>query len=396
MRPRTIIIYCGLLMSSAAFSTDIVLPSFPAIETGLATSNTLVQWTISAFMMAAGAGQVVWGGVSDRFGRRAALGVGLAIYFAGCLLAVFTPSIELLLAARALQGFGAASAMVSSRAIIRDLHSGDDLAHNLALATAIFAAGPILAPLLGGVIEELSGWRMTFGALAAYGGLLLVAVAALPETIASKTADATRLATIIRRTRRMLAHPQSRHFLVFSAITNSAMFLILASLPVIYDVHFGVTGFAFSVFFAIHGLGIVVGQIGNRRLIRSRGTVPAMITGGIILVVTGVLITAGAVLDLLNAYSLSAVMILYATSYMIVYSNASSMVLDPHGDIAGFAAAVFGFCSQVGGALIVSVIVLFTGSSITAFGVALFSVCLASLAGTLWWRAGARERLNAT
>lgn len=383
-------------MSAGAFSVDITLPAFPAIISDLVAPETLVQWTISAFIIAAGIGQLIWGGASDKFGRKPALGVGLVVFLAGCLLATLAPNISLLLAARALQGFGAAAAIVSSRAIIRDLYSGDELARSLALASAIFAAGPILAPLAGGLIAEFAGWRSIFFVLTVYVLALIMVLTGTPETLQQKAADALLPATFLRRASRMLTHPQSRHFLLLSAVISSSILLILASLPIIYEVQFGVAGLLFAVFFAFHGIGIILGQIVNRRLIRIHGPVHAMISAGVVLVIASSLILSFAFFDLLNVYLMSALMFLFATSYLIVYSNSSAMVLDPHGDIAGFAASFFGLVSQVGGSLIAAVIVVFTGSSAVAFAVSLLGVCTVSLTGVIWWRMTRMRRIRAT
>lgn len=396
MSPRTIVAYCGLLMSIGAFSIDITLPSFPDIEADLGTGSTLVQWTITIFVLAAGIGQLFWGCISDRFGRKPALAAGLLIFLAGCLLASIVTQIGLLLTARALQGFGAAVAMVNSRAIIRDLYSGDELARSLALASAIFAAGPIFAPLAGGLVAELSGWRMVFVLLSMFCLAMLLVLFWLPETHRAMTPDATRFSTVMRRSMRLMIQPQSRHFLVFATVTNSSMILILAGLPVIYDVHFGVAGFQFAIFFALHGLGIIIGQIANRRIISSRGPVTAMILGGFVLVLSAVLILIGGLTGIINAYSMTALLVLFATSYLLVYSNSTAMVLDPHGDMAGFAASYFGFVTQIGAAIIASAAVAYAGDSIVGFGAFLLAICLISLLGSLWWRVRRKEILRAT
>ncbi len=383
-------------MSAGAFSIDITLPSFPDIETDLATNKTLVQWTITAFLIAAGVGQLFWGGAADRFGRKPTLVIGLSTYLAGCLLAALAPNIEALLAGRALQGLGGAAAMVCSRAILRDIFSGDELARGLALATAIFAAGPIIAPLAGGLIAEFSDWRTIFVLLSGYAGILLLALFWLPETNRSKTPDATSLKVILRRSKRLVLHPQSRHFLIFAAIINSSIILILAGLPVIYDVHFGITGLLFSMFFAVHGLGIIVGQIGNRHLIYKYGPVTAMIIGGMVMAASALLMFVGGLTNMIGPYSLSAFFVMFATSYLVVYANSTAMVLDPHGDMAGFAASFFGFVSQVGASLIASALVIFVGADIMNFSSLLLGICLVSLAGNLAWRTRTKVAAGAT
>lgn len=385
VRPRTVVLYCGLLMSISAFSVDITLPSFPAMAAGLSARYELVQWTVTIYMFSAGIAQLVWGSASDRFGRKPVLAAGLAIFLAGCLGAALAPHIAVLLAARAAQGFGAAAAIVSSRAIIRDLFSGQDLARNLALATAIFAVGPILAPLLGAGIALPFGWRAIFGVLAALAAGLLLFLAHMPETIPVRSRDATRLPILLGRSRRLFRNRQSRHFLVLSAVAMSSMLLILTSAPRFYEAEFGVTGTTFALYFALHGTGIVVGQSANRRLIPAIGTVRAMLAAGLVLVASAALILALSVAAVLTAASTTALLVLFATSYLIVYSNAAAMVLDPHGDIAGFAAAFYGFTSQIGSAVIVSLLVVFTAGSVTAFAVALLGLCLACLAGVWLW-----------
>lgn len=382
---RAIVVYCGVMMAISAFSVDIMLPSFAAIQVGLDAPYELVQWTITVYMGAAGLAQLVWGSASDRFGRRPVLALGLAIYLVGCLVAAFAPSIGLLLVARALQGFGAAAAIVLSRAVIRDLFSGEDLARNLALATAIFAVGPIFAPLLGAAIAAPFGWRAIFGVLAVFACCLLAFLLRMPETIRVRTPDALRPSVFAQRTRRIFAHPQSRHFLLLSTVIMAAMLLILASAPRFYAAEFGISGTSFALFFAIHGLGIIAGQTANRRLIPRVGTVKAMLYGNLVLVSAAGLILMLSLAGAINAYLMTLLLTLFATSYLIVFSNAAAMVLDPHGDIAGFAAAFHGFMSQIGCALIVSVLVLVTGESVVGFAAALLAICVTTLGGILLW-----------
>ncbi|WP_170314806.1 MFS transporter [Aquibium carbonis] len=386
MKDRWLVAYCGVLMSISSFSVDITLPSFPDMVADLATPFELVQWTITSYMIGAGVGQLFWGSASDRFGRRPILAAGLALFLLGCLGAAFAASIELMLACRVLQGLGAAAAIVSSRAIIRDRYSGEALARNLALATAIFAVGPIFAPLLGASVAALAGWRFIFLGLSVFAAGLLVVLVKVPETLPRSAPDALRLQVFGQRTARLFRHPQSRHFMLLSAVVMASMLFILASTPRIYEHAFGLSGTTFALYFAFHGLGIVAGQIANRRLILEIGIVNAMIAANLVLIGSVVLMLVAIGAGVMNAFVMTALLTLFATSYLIVYSNAAAMVLDPHGDIAGFAAAFYGFTSQIGSALIVSILVFLTGDSVAGFAVALLVICLVCFGALLAWR----------
>lgn len=387
MRDRWLVTYCGVLMSISSFSVDITLPSFPAMVADLDAPFELVQWTITLYMVGAGLGQLFWGSASDRFGRRPILASGLALFLLGCLGAAFASSIGLMLACRVLQGMGAAAAIVSSRAIVRDRYSGEELARNLALATAIFAVGPIFAPLLGASVAALAGWRFIFLGLSVFAACLLIVLVRLPETLRARAPDALRLQVFMLRTIRLFRHPQSRHFMLLSAVVMASMLLILAATPRIYEHAFGLSGTTFALYFAFHGLGIVAGQIANRRLIQKTGIVNAMIAGNLVLIGSVMLMLAAIGAGWMNAVVMTALLTLFATSYLILYSNAAAMVLDPHGDIAGFAAAFYGFTSQIGSAVIVSILVFLIGESVAGFATALLAICLVCLGALMTWRA---------
>lgn len=392
MTPRRIVIYCGFLMSLSAFSVDITLPSFPAITHALSAPYERVQLTVTIYIFSLGIGQLFWGPVSDRFGRRPVLAIGLGVYLAGSMMTILSTSIDFLLAGRFIQGVGGAAAIVCSRAIIRDLFSGEELARNLALATAIFAFGPIAAPLLGAGIAALTNWRFIFIGMAVFSAALLVLLRHLPETIPARSADATNPAIFMRRTARLFVHPQSCYFLLLSVIVMSSMILIVSSAPRMYDRNFGVTGALFAIFFAAHGTGIIFGQFVNRRVIGASGIERAIVLANGVLVLASGLIALFALEGLLNAFVTSGLLILFATSYMIVYSNAAALVLDPHGDIAGHAASIYGFFSQVGSGIIVSILVGPVGDSLVAWSATLFAICVFCLAAEAVWIAWAGTR----
>lgn len=386
MKPGTIVAFCGLLTAGSAIAIDITLPSFPAMVDDLDAPYAAVQMTVTVYMFAAGLAQLVWGPASDRFGRRPVLAAGLAIFLAGSVLATLAPSVGWLLAGRTIQGVGGAAAIVLGRTILRDLFTGKELARNLALASAVFAAGPIVAPFAGGLIAWLFGWRAVFGVLVLVAVAALLFLLRLPETIPARDPTALRLITYGRRMARFWGAPQSRWFQVVATLGMSAMLLIIASAPRIYDESFGLTGMGFASFFAFHGFGIIVGQVVNRRLISSLGVVPAILIAGCVLVVASSLILATGLLGIASAWTMTGLLILFATSYLVVASNSTALVLDPHGQMAGFAASIFGVVMQIGAAIVVTAVVPFTGGDVSSFALALLLICLACLALAAAWR----------
>lgn len=380
MSQRLIVVYCGLLMSISAFSVDITLPAFPAMMAEFEAGFAQVQWTVTAYIFAAGCGQLVWGSVSDRYGRKATLGWGLSGLLAGQFLAVFAPNIELLLLARVLQGLGAASAIVGCRAILRDLFSGQDLARNMAMASAVFAVGPMLAPLLGAVITDLTGWRFIFVGLACLTAILLAMLAFFRETLAQPNEQALRPARIASNLAALFSHPQSRFFLLISVFAMAFMLLILTGAPAIYETEFGITGLAFAGLFALHGIGIISGQLINRRLIQSMGVIGAVAVSSVVMALMSGLYLALAVGDLLVVFLLPVLFAIPNGAYLVFYSNATSLVLDPHHERAGFAASLFGFVTQLGGAVVVSMLVLFGNDNATGMATLMFALALVMLA----------------
>lgn len=396
MSDRLIVLYCGLLMTIGAFSIDITLPSFPAMEREFATSPDVIKLTVTVYLAAIGVGQLLWGAASDCFGRRKMLRWGLGIFFVGGILSVLAPNISTLLAARILQGLGGAAGVVVSRAIIRDLFSGRELASNMALAMAVFAAGPIVAPLLGASVAAVSNWRMVFAVVAVFAALLwLVARFGLPETAPKLTSEALRPGVLLSRARRVLGHPQSRFFVFLSATIMSMIIFIVASVPTLYEREYGVTGMTFAVLFALLGFGIIVGQMANRRLITILGTETALGAAAIVLLMATGSMLALALAGMLDVVAATALLVLFSTSYLIVYANAASLVLDPRGEIAGFAASFYGFASQIGAALIVSAVSFAIGEGALDWAAVLFGLCAFNAAAIFWWTRFGRRSVDA-
>ena len=180
-------IILGLLSCVGPFAIDMYLPALPAVASSLNASVASVQATFTAFFIAFGVSQLVYGPAADCYGRKPPLYVGLAIFIAGSLACALAPSIGWLTAARFVQGIGAAAVMVIPRAVIRDMHTGTEATRLMALVMLVISVSPMLAPLAGSGLISIWDWRSIFLALMAAGAASLLLTAFLqPETLKAR------------------------------------------------------------------------------------------------------------------------------------------------------------------------------------------------------------------
>lgn len=345
-----VILLCGLMLAMNAISCDMLLPGFFAIEADLGAPIARVQAIIPLFLMAAAAGQIVFGPASDRFGRKPVLLIGIIVYVAGSLLGITAGTIEMLYVARVLQGTGAACAVVLARAILRDTHSGDELARAMALAMAIFAIGPLLAPLTGVGLIALGGWRATFVGLSLVGVALFSAVFLLyRETNLTPNPNALEFSSLRRAFTRVLTHPQSRQFLAVCVLLQIAVVLMVVNSPRIFKSAFDIEGLSFALLFAVGAIGIVVGQLNSNRLIARIGVLPTVRGAIAVLGVTSFLMWATAQTGFTSAAIFTVLLFVFNMTFLVVFTNSVSLVLDPHRDIAGVASALLGCITQLVG-----------------------------------------------
>ncbi len=386
LAPRLLVVYCGLLLTIGAFSVDITLPFFRPMREAFGAPESAIQATVTLYVGSIGLGQLLFGPLSDRFGRRAAIALGLSIYLAGATVALSAQHIEGMLAGRALQGFGAAAGPVVSRAILRDLFSGPALAQNMAIATGIFSLGPILAPLIGvGIAEAGGSWRSVFVGMIGLALLLLAGLWRTPETRPQARPDALSPARMWRDVRRLFAHPQSRHFLLLGPLAQSTMLCLVAGMPRVFEHEFGIGGATFAVLFALHGGGIILGQTANHRLIARLGAARTALIASVIMTLAGLLLTGFAALGRLHPYGFSAIVFLFAIGFLIVLANMASLTLDPHPQIAGFTSSFLGFFSQVPGATIAMFVVAVGAGRSLPLGVGLAALSATTAVGLWWW-----------
>ncbi len=345
-----VIAFCGVMLALNAISCDMLLPGFFTIQADLGTSIERVQATVPVFLMAAAAGQIIFGPASDRFGRRPILVCGLMFYLAGCLVAINAASIETLLVARFLQGFGASCAVVLARAILRDTHGGTELARAMALSMAIFAIGPLLAPITGVGLIALGGWRATFVGQCLVGlALLASTVLFYRETNSNPKPDALNLVSLRRAAGRVINHPQSRYFMLVCMLLQTAIIVFIVNMPRLFKTSFGIDSTGFALLFALGAIGIVIGQLISNRVIARIGVLPTLRGATTLLAVTVIAMWLAARIGEPSVAIFTGLLFLFNLSFLVVFTNSVSLVLDPHRDIAGMASALFGSMTQLVG-----------------------------------------------
>ena len=386
MRITPFTLYSGLMLSISAFSIDILLPAMLDIAAGLEASLASVQLTISFYMIGLGLAHPVFGVLTDRVGRKPALYAGLTLYIIGALLVVLADTIGQVLAGRLMQGFGAAAAPVVCRAMIRDQFSGNDLARNMALASMFFAVGPMLAPLLGHGINAAFGWRMLFVFLFLFGTVLILATSRQPETLPPEKRSRSDLNSIMSDVSQVFLVPQSRYFILLSGVCTALIVLFLTHAPVIYETELGAGKGSFAFMFALAAIGIVIGQLVNHRLIEALGALQSAKYSALVLTVISALIMLLTWAGRMNPVSFTALMFVFNTCYLIVFSNFASLSLGPHAKRAGMAAAMFGLCSYLCGSLLAAAISFIIGPGMARWSVAFFFLASAILIGIMRWR----------
>ncbi len=378
-------LYCGLMLSVSAFSIDIILPAFPGLSDGIGASSQQVQLVVPVYLFALGLAHPFFGALSDRYGRKPGIYVGLGVYCLGAIACLLSTSLLTLLAGRFLQGMGAAAGAVVCRAMIRDCFSGSELAQNMAIASMFFAIGPVLAPLIGFLIYDSVGWRGIFVFLVLFAVAMIVATYLQKETLLPQYRRRAGARQIIADFMVVYKHPQSRYFIAVGVASTCLIVTFLEHAQVLYE-RLGADSKRFAYLFAFSSAGIVIGQIFNHRLIRSFGVINAARVGACVVSLTALFIMIAVFSGLLTDVMMTFLMLAFHTSYLIIHANLASLTLDPHPERAGVAAAVFGFTGYMIGSLLAGLVTLVAGETLSRWSVCFFITALVIVVATFYWR----------
>jgi DHA1 family bicyclomycin/chloramphenicol resistance-like MFS transporter len=351
MRLRLALILGGLT-AFAPLSIDMYLPGLPALGDDLSAGASSVQLTLTACMAGLAVGQLVAGPLSDKLGRRPPLLAGVAGYTVASALCAIAPTVWTLAGLRFVQGATGAAGIVIARAIVRDTHEGTALVRFFSMLMLVTGLAPILAPVIGGQVLEVTTWRGIFLVLSGIGALLFAAALyGLRETLPPER----RRDDGVRGTMRTMgALLRDRHFVGFAlagALSFGALFTYVAGSPFVLQDLYGASPQAFSAIFAINSIGIVsFGQL-NGRLAGRVAPMTMLRIGVTAMAVAGCAVFAVVLIGSLPLIALLVPLWLLVANMGLVFPNTTALALAGHPEAAGSASALLGVLQFVIGAL---------------------------------------------
>ncbi len=347
----------GLLTAFGPVATDMYVPSMPAIGQLLGASMSEVQLTLSSYLVGFAVGQVVYGPISDRFGRKPVLLMALALFCAASLACAAAPTIESLIAARALQALGGSGAIVLPRAIVRDLYAGERAGRELSRIGAVMSFAPVIAPLAGGMVQAGFGWRANFIVIVGIGIFATVAAwRGMPETLVHRPARRASVAAILRGYRRLASNRAFAAHLGIAAFSYAGLFAWISGSPFVLEDLYGLSPLAFGVAFAAACLGSLAGAALAALLVIRLGLDLTIGLGTLALAAGGLTMCASLALGWPPVTSLVLAMVIYHAGLMLAMPQAIAGAMTPFPDCAGTASSLVGMVQQSSAAVLGAIV----------------------------------------
>lgn len=252
-------IILGLLSAFGPFSIDMYLPAFPQMKAQFAASSSVIQLSLTLFLIGLGIGQLIIGPISDKFGRRKMLLAGLFLYTFASFMCAILPSIHWFIGLRFLQGIGGAAGIVISMAIIRDLYRKHEMTKMLALVTIITGMGPILAPILGAVLISHFTWKSIFVLLTLFGLLMFVVVQRfLPETLRAENRSTDHLSQLTDVYKRLFQDRSYLSYVLPQSFVYSGLFAYISASSFVFQHDFSLSAQTYSLLFGLNGAALIL------------------------------------------------------------------------------------------------------------------------------------------
>ncbi|MBN8890519.1 MAG: multidrug effflux MFS transporter [Rhodospirillales bacterium] len=330
------------LIGCASISTDFYLPAMPTMGHVLGAGAGAVEWTISGYLIGFSFGQLLWGPIGDRFGRRLPVAIGLALFVAGSAGCALSGTIWAVIGWRVVQAIGAAAGVVLGRAMVRDLYEGHRAAQMMSTLITIMAIAPLLGPIIGGQVLVLAGWRAIFWTLVVIGLAMLAALWTLPETLPPERRSAMPLSRAVAQYGRLLHDRRLLGYAGAGGFFYGAMFAYIAGTPFAYIAYHHLDAQAYGFLFAAGILGIMATNSINARLVPRFGGDRLLQWGAGFAAFTGIILAVTARTGWFGLWGLAVPLFLFVAMTGFIVANSVAGALADFPTRAGAVSALVG------------------------------------------------------
>ncbi len=337
-----VILILSLLMGFASISTDLYLPALPTMAHALRSNQGAMEMTISGYLIGFSVGQLFWGPVSDRYGRRLPIAIGLVLFVIGSAGCALSHGASEMIGWRLVQAVGASAGVVLSRAMVRDLYSGARSAQMLSTLITVMAVAPLLGPIVGGQILHFASWQMIFWTLVGIGVATFAALFTLPETLPPERRNQQGIGGALASYVELLREPRLLALAGAGAFYYVGVFAYVAGTPFAYIDFYHLPPQFYGLVFGTGILGIMGSNLINARLVMKRGLIPLLRFGSVGVAVAGIAaaITASTGFGGLAGLAFTLFLYIAMTGFIVANSLAGSMSAFP--DRAGAVSALVG------------------------------------------------------
>ncbi len=349
----------GALSTLGPFSIDMYLPGFAKVAQDLRTSLATVGYSLTSYFIGISVGQLVYGPVIDRYGRKRPLLAGLFLYLLAAAACALSPSIAWLVGARLVMALGACVGLVVGRAIVRDLFPVSESASIFSTLMLVIAVSPALAPSVGGLLSDTLGWRFIFIVLALVSaGLALSVLFRLPESRGPDPSVSLRTKEIARQYLRVAREPQFLIYAPASGLASGGLFAYISGAPTVFLNLYGLSQEQFALVFAVNASGLILGSQLNRLLLKRHSSARITEVCVTLEILLGVLLALSFILRISSLPLVIALLFSFLFCQGLVNPNATAIALEPFSSGIGTASALLGGVQMVMAAIVTGVVSL--------------------------------------
>ncbi len=347
----TVIIIMGLLTAIGPLSIDMYLPAFPAIAKSLHSSVSAVTLSLSSFFIGISGGQLLYGPLLERYGRKNPLYFGLSLYFLASVGCALAPSVNSLIVFRFFQALGGCAGMVATRAMVRDLFDVKDNAKVFSTLMLVVAVSPIIAPTLGGFITAVLGWRWVFVMLILVILLILAgSILYLPESKPPDPTFSLRPGAIFKNFGSVLSNRQFLTFALTGAVSYGGLYAYIGGSPYVFMELFTVSETEFGLIFSLIAAGIIGGSQVNNIAMKYYSSEQVIRMATLFKAVIGIIMVSLTVAGWSNLWGTIVLVFLFLGGQGFIFPNSTAVALAPMGGNAGNASALIGAIQMTIGA----------------------------------------------